>query len=190
MSRWLQVAVPLGLAVISPLVMEPRNWGDIRQGTMMALSVLGAAVFVRLARGMPITNTDFFEVQEIRDLSFAVKIVMRRMIALIILAFMSIIGLNFIELFLKAASSLTVGLEAKGVISGLISGVLTFLVAFTLARAVNVVRGDYDLVELQSTLMIRAVERKHAKEVAARLDEADKASPFMPREGYGRQIQH
>ncbi len=184
------MAVPLGLAVVSYFRMEPSHWSDIRQGTMLALSVLSAAVFVRLARGMPITNTDFFEVQEIRDLSYAVRTVMRRMIILIVLAFISIIGTVFIEILQKAVAATALSGDLKMIVSSTFSGTLSFVITFTLARAVYVVRGDYNLVELQSDLMTRAVERKHAKEAAARLEEADKALPFKQRDGYGKPLQH
>lgn len=188
MSKWLQVAVPLGLAVVSYLFMDPHNWADVRQGIMLALSVLSAAIFVRLARGMPITNVDFFEVQEIRNLSTSVMMVMRRMIVLVALSFMSIILLVFVGVMFNFIASSSIPDDAKEIAVRLISSFLTFIVSFTLIRAVSVVRGDYDLVVLQSSLMTRAVERKHAKEAACRLDNADKLEPFKQKAGYGKSL--
>lgn len=191
MGYILQLLLPVGLAALSYFFMQPQHWDQSRQGLMVALSVLCAAIFVRLARGLPLTTTEFFEVDEIRKLSEAVKTVMVRMIVLIVVALVSILGLAFIsvghDIIAKVAF---LSPEAKDVGSRLLTAALMLLTTFSFVRATHVIRGDYDLVELQSKLVTRAVERRKAKEEAERLQKAEEAAPFKTREGYGGLVQH
>lgn len=187
MARWLYILVPVALGAAAFEVMKPANWADVRQGLVFTLSLLGAAVLVRLARGMPVSNTDYFEVDEVRGLSAAVKKVYRALIALLSAIVVSIVGLVFVEVVLKAIDSLTaVGPGTKQDLQQAVTAGLVVLVSYALGRTISLVRGDYDLVQLQAKLMERAVERRHAARRTQEMDEAAADKPFQQREGYGK----
>lgn len=98
MAKWLYLIIPAGLGLAAFRIMEPAQWEKIGSGLIFVLSLLGAAVLVRLARGMPVSDTDYLEVKEMRDLSTAVKRVYRAMIVLFAAIMCSIIGLGTIRL--------------------------------------------------------------------------------------------
>lgn len=190
MIKWLYILIPLSLGGIAYEIMEPRHWGSIKQGLMLALSLLGAAVLVRLARGMPVSNTEYFEVEEMRRLSNAVKQIYLALIALFIAILSSLAGLVFIEVAQGAiGNSALFGPETKHIAQQLSSAALVFLVSFALIRTLPLIVGDYDLVKLQSSYMERAVERRHAAHHIAAMDGAAASKPFEKRPGYGKTAQ-
>lgn len=187
MTRWLHILIPVTLGAVAYAIMRPEHWDEIRQGLMFALSLLGAAVLVRLARGMPVTNTDFFEVDEMRNLTAAVTKVYRSLIFLLSAIVVSLVGLVFIGTFIKFVASLaTIEASERMALQQGASAVLVTLIAYALSRTISLVRGDYDLVKLQARLMERVVERRHASERRRVLEEAAASKPFEPREGYGQ----
>src|SRR5688500_6541426 len=134
---------------------------------MVALSVLCAAIFVRLARGLPLTTTESFEVDEVRNLATTVKVEIVRMIVLIVVALISVLGLAFDSVGHDIIAGATfLSPVAKDIASRLLAAGLMLMTTFSFVRATHVIRGDYDLVELQSQLVTRAVERRRAKEEA------------------------
>jgi hypothetical protein len=167
-------------------LIDAQFWDQNKQPLLVALSVVAAAVLVRLARGMPITNTDFFEVSEIRKLTAAVRQLMRSLRALIIATlgcmFALIAAKPLLEYF-KSWPALSTDLDAGRLMSALIA----LLTTYVFFRIIQVVYGDYDLVELQASYMIRTVERREAR----RFEEQHIRStePFKTPEGYGKQIQ-
>lgn len=187
MAKWLYIAVPLGLGWVAFEIMQPGHWTGIRQGLILPLALLGAAVLVRLARGMPVSTTEHFEVEEMRRLSQAVIRVYRALIVLFVAIICSTIGLIFIEVAHSALGSVdALDPATKGRLQQGLTGLLVFFVAFALARTVSLIKGDYDLVKLQARLMERAVERRHAAQHAVRMDEAEATKPFEKRPGYGK----
>lgn len=162
-------------------------WQDARSSLLTAFSVIAAAVMVRLARGLPFTNADHFEVEEIRQVTTAIKQIMRSLLALIVVVLATMIAFTFADRI--AALFALYGLPSTRYIADhTLSASLGFLLAFVLMRIVQVVRGDYGLVELQSKFMIRAVERKEAKKFDdARAEATD--PPYKSPEGFGRLMQ-
>ena len=59
------------------------------------------------------------------------------------------------------------------------------LSTFAFVRAIAVVLGDRDLVNLQADLIERDAQKRHATKAAAELDKAEQAKPFATSEGYG-----
>jgi hypothetical protein len=160
MVRWKLFIVSVVAAALAAGFVTIDMWDNVKQALLVALSVLAAAVLVRLARGLPFTNADQFEVEEIKALTKAVQQIMRslRLLIFVILATMLLIALakpildrvipiaqsGWIPIYVRAAISFTLGL----------------LLSYIFIRIRDVVHGDYDLVNLQSNYMVRAVERK------------------------------
>jgi hypothetical protein len=162
-------------------------WHDARSSLLTAFSVIAGAVMVRLARGLPFTNADHFEVEEIRQVTTAIKQIMRSLLALIVVVLATMIGFTFVD---RAAALFVIyGLPTTVYIANhALSAVLGFLLAFVLMRIIQVVRGDYGLVELQSKFMIRAVERKEVKKFDEARASAD-GLPYVTPPGYGQLVQ-
>jgi hypothetical protein len=69
-----------------------------------------------------------------------------------------------------------------------ISTLLGLLLSYVFTRIADVVHGDYDLVDLQSNYMVRAVERKAAKRFEDRhLPSSNQ--PLQSPDGYGKLLQ-
>ncbi|MDJ0947241.1 MAG: hypothetical protein QNJ30_27655 [Kiloniellales bacterium] len=190
MTKWLYIAVPAALGWVAFEVMQPTHWDEVGRGLTFALSLLGAAVLVRLARGMPVSDTGYFDVEEMRDLSRAVRKVYKALMLLFVVIICSILGLVFIGVLHGAISHIS-NLDPGTILTlkQSATGVLVALVAFALLRAVALIKGDYDLVKKQASLMERAVERRQAARQAERLEAAEKEAPFEKREGYGKLAQ-
>ena len=69
----------------------------------------------------------------------------------------------------------------------MLSGLIGLFLAYVFVRIIDVVRGDYDLVSLQGSFMVRAVERRQGKRFEEQQN-APSAGPFQTPEGYGRRI--
>lgn len=190
MTKWLYIAVPAGLGWVAFKVIQPSHWDDIGRGLTFALSMLGAAVLVRLARGMPVSDTGYFDVQEIRSLSNAVKKVYQALMLLFVVTLCSILGVVFIGVLHEVVSQIPfLGPDAISTLQQCLSGALVALASFALLRTVALIKSDYDLMKQQASLMEKAVERRHAARQEERLEEAAKQAPFQKREGYGKLTQ-
>ena len=138
-------------------------WDSARAGLLTALSVLAAAVLVRLARGLPFTNADHFEVEEIRQVTGSMKQIMSSLFALIIVILVSM----FLMVFSQKVADITYAIMPTGPIptEKTLSAFISFILGYVVARIIAVVRSDVGLVELQSKFLIRAVEQKVIKNI-------------------------
>ncbi|WP_420725640.1 hypothetical protein [Hwanghaeella sp. LZ110] len=187
MNKYVQLGVPIILALLASQIVEARHWDEFRTGTIVALSVIAGAVFVRLARGMPITNMEYFEINEIEELSYAVKDVMRRMIQLLYFCLIGIFLTTFISLILKAIAKIPfIDQTQAEYVNSIVTGCVVVFIAFTFMRAIVLVRGDYDLVELQAELMTRFVKKKRADEIKKNIEDSDRKRPYKTPDSYGK----
>jgi hypothetical protein len=171
------LATPLiaGAAGITSVVLIPAtSWDTSRAAVVACISVIAAGTLVRLARGMPFTNADQFEVNEIRKLSEGAKLSVRALGTLLTVAVVAMVVVCFSTQILT---------NQAAPVASFING---FLLGYSLARVINVVRSDIQLTDLQATYMVRSVERK----VAARNDSLGSMIPNVETpEGYGRVLQ-
>lgn len=164
-------------------------WQEARAGLLAAFAVVAAAVLLRLARGLPFTNADHFEVNEIKEITTAMKQIMRSLqalIAVILAAMMTLIFAGQISAVVSANVDASIAERVNQGISSFLAIVLTYV----LARVIQVVRSDYSLVELQSRFLIRAVERKNAERFDEDRAKAAEVEPqFKTSEGFGQLVQ-
>jgi uncharacterized protein YacL len=148
--------------------------------------VIAAGVLVRLARALPFTTSDQYELDEIRRLTKAVAQIARSLRALLIAVLVGMIGLVVAKPIVAAAKEAPIFEAYAPQIEGLVSGILGFILAYVLFRMLQIVRGDQDLTDLQSGFVVRAVERKQADRFAK---QQDGAIPFKQPEDFGKPLQ-
>ncbi|UWU88165.1 hypothetical protein N2605_17490 [Bradyrhizobium yuanmingense] len=189
MTQWLArvyapvaaiVAVAVGWATARyvPLSM----WKPVFPGMLVALSMLGAAVLVRLARNAPITAPTAFDETDLKRFFDALEELNRRLFWIFLQAVMAL----FITLFAIVME------DHKGMIFGyappiakVCSGILGFLLVWILSRVLAMARGDIGFVRLQREVLENALarQRKAASEkiVPATVE-------FRSSGGYGRAL--
>ncbi len=188
MTRWTNILVPLVVGVAAGWLVAVPFWDGSKQGLLVGLSVIAAGVLVRLARGLPFTTADQYEVEEIRKLTRAVAQIIRSLRILITAVLAGMLGLVLVKPILDSVQSVQLLSKYSMYVEKTLSGALAFILTYVVLRMLQVVKGDQDLTELQSYFVVRAVERKHAK----RFDEqiaSNQSQIFKNPEGYGRTIQ-
>jgi hypothetical protein len=188
MIRWRTLLVPLVAAAAAALLVLVGFWDASKQGLLVALSVVATGVLVRIARGLPFTTPDHYEVEEIRTLAKAVSRIIRALRALIFFVLAGMVSLVLAKPVLDFALAVPALQPLAGYAERAISAGLAFILTYVFVRMLQVVKGDQDLAELQSKFIVRAVERKQAK----RFEEQQRAesAPVLKRpEGYGRVMQ-
>lgn len=162
-------------------------WSEARTGLLTALSVIAAATLVRLARGLPFTNPDHFDPDEVEDVVRAVKKLARALRALLGVTLVVMVLLVAVQ----PAASASVGAHFAGQVADvafrLLSSAIGGGLAFALARMWQVVGSDLGLLDRQGLFIIRAVRRKQRKSDEEREAQGDVA-PFKAPSNYGDRI--
>lgn len=185
MIRWQTLIYPVAVGGLAAVFVSVEFWDTSKQAFLVSLSVIAAGVLVRLARGLPFTNVDHYEVEEIRKLTEAVKLICRSLRALIFVILLAMVFLVFAKPLSDAAMAATTSRVSPGQIA---SALLGFLVGYIFTRMCQVIQGDYDLTQLQSEFVVRAVERKHATKFDA-LETKGGEAPFNNPVNYGKIIE-
>jgi hypothetical protein len=73
MVRWRTILLPLLIGAICWRWVSVDFWDASKQALLVCLSVIAAGVLVRLARALPFTFADQYELDEIRSLTKAVS---------------------------------------------------------------------------------------------------------------------
>jgi hypothetical protein len=155
--------LPIAGGFASAALVEMATWDLLRPAVLPAISIIAAAVLVRLARGLPFTNADHFTLDQFRRVYSNLEANARKLRALIFLCLIGvaclILGKNFTDLISKAAANWPiVGLISAKLMSGIIGAILTF--SFT--RVVEVVHSDVALLKLQSNVLEAVIAKKNA----------------------------
>lgn len=185
MIRWKTLIVPFVAGVLSFLTVSLGFWDSTKQAILVSLSVIAAGSLVRLARGFPFTAPDHYEVSEIRALATAVEQIIRALRALILVVLTTMVVLVFAKPARDWLAGLMLDSDQSATLEHILSGVLGFALAYVFMRMVQVVQGDYDLTILQSGFVVRAVERKQAKNFDE-LEKKGSSIKFKTPEGYGK----
>lgn len=188
MIKWSALIVPVTAGAVSAAAVGVGFWDESKQGLLVALSVIAAAVLVRLARGLPFTTPDHYEVDEIRALTDAVSQILRSLKALIIVVFATMSFLIIARLMQSLLSKALGKFFQHDPSDAIISGSIGFAIGYVLVRILHVVQGDCDLTRLQSKFIVRAVERKQAK-VFLEIEKKGSSTPFTTPDGYGKVVQ-
>ena len=188
MIKWSALVIPVITGAISAAAVGVGFWDESKQGLLVALSVIAAAVLVRLARGLPFTTPDHYEVEEIRALTDAVSQILRSLKTLIIVVFATMSFLIVAKLIQSLLGKASIKLFDRDFSEFIISGLIGFTISYVLVRILHVVQGDCDLTRLQSNFIVRAVERKQAK-MFLEIEKKGSSAPFTTPQGYGKVVQ-
>jgi hypothetical protein len=157
-------------------------WKPVFPGMLVALSMLGAAVLVRLARNAPITAPTAFDDSDLKRFSDALEELNTRLFWIFLQAVLAL----FVTLFAIVMSDYKGNIFGYATsISRTCSGGLAFLLVWILARVVAMARGDIGFVRLQREVLENALARQ-------RKAAAEKIAPgnieFRSPGGYGRAV--
>ena len=188
MDRWLQIMIPGAVAVGAFFAMEPSHWASIRGGSMIVFSVLVGALLFRLGRGIPPVTVDYLEVDEAKDMASAFKTVARRLAIVAGVSTAALFGLAVVGVLHQTVDQ-HLPPHIGAFCAKLLTAVLAGGIAFAFCRAFMVIRGDLSSIALQSDNMVKCVQRRHARDKIAALDEAEKDRPFKAPANYGKFIE-
>ena len=179
------LVLPILTGVVCAACVTTGNWDVQAAKLLTALSVIGAAVLVRLARGLSMPAGDAIEGDEARRLTSAIKTMVRRLRLLILV----ILGTMVLLVVLPGASSLLQEIaptEWADLVQRFASGIIGLAIGYVLVRMVQVVNSDVGLVDIQAEVFLKSLSRKEQK----KFDEGRAASvaPFRNPEGYGKKI--
>lgn len=143
---------------------------------------------VRLARGLPFTNPDHMDETEVLEITAAVGQLARSLRAFLGIALGAMVLLVIAQPLAHVTERLWLVSTAQLALKQAISATVGGLLAFVLTRIWQIVGSDLSLLQKQSEVMVRAVQRK-----ARQKDEQRANDPALPQfktpENYGRQLQ-
>jgi len=186
MIRWAHICVPLICAGVASAIGTMSFWDESTPAIMMALSVIAAGVLVRLARGLPFTNAEHFEVDEARKIAAAIKQSARSLRVLIIAIFLAMGAVIFSASMVQWANNTFHFMEPYS--EPAMSATIGLLLSYVLLRILAVIKSDVSLVDTQSQILVNAVERKQAERFSSSIQETGRPRIKNP-EGYGKIIQ-
>lgn len=161
MKKLVLLLVVAVAAVVSAFLLKKAFWDANRAALLVMLSVTAAGTLVRLARGLPFTTPDHYELQEIRALTKAVKEIMAKLRLLILVIGATMAFLILVYPFVGWVSRVTEWNQPT--LEAIASAILGAMHAYVFCRMYQVVCGDEDLTTVQSDFVERAVERKQAE---------------------------
>jgi hypothetical protein len=179
--------LPIFGAAIAGAFVSVDFWDTSKAAILTALSVIGAGVLVRLARGLPFTNADQFQVEEARKIASAIKLSIRALRMLIIVILGTMVSLVVVKGAVSAASLRWP--DTADEINAVASSAIGLLLAYIFVRITAVIQGDVGLVDLQSDFFIKAVERKQAERFEKTQVQASVGIPPSNPKDYGKIIQ-
>jgi hypothetical protein len=163
------------------------DWGALRASVLPALSVIAAGILVRLARGVPFSNPDQFDVEEARKIGAAFVQVARSLRALIFATLIAMLWLAVAPALAERLNPLISPTLIGPYFEPFLSGTVGFLVAYAVYRMVEVVQGDVSLAITQSSLLEKATQRKAAKKYEEHV--AGATSSIAGQHGFGKPLQ-
>lgn len=180
----LPIVASVASAVGCALAVDVYAWEGARLWLIPALSIIGAAVLVRLARGLPVTNPDHVREGEVDEVAATFTTLIRSLRTLFYVVLMTIVAVGLASSIAGFASQLWSAPWGWGNRAG--SAAVGLFVGFTFARMLQVAQSDVTIADMQARLLKQAV----AKRVAKRF-EADEMQPstFKTPEGYGKPLQ-
>lgn len=166
MARLATIFLPLAVGLVFGLWVPLLNTMRGVEHFVVAVTIMTAAVFVRLNRGMPTLDWKTLELAERKRVTAAIQA--------LTLEYVVIVGINAAVLALAMTCSVyedEYWLAFPPIIGGLLSAGWGFLVTLACARMAYVVWRDYDVVRLQKTLIDAAGEREEIEKQAKRAAE-------------------
>jgi hypothetical protein len=172
----------LAVAIICWRFIPLTMWQPVFPGMLVALSMLGAAVLVRLARNAPITAPAAFDDEDLKRFFDALEELNRRLFAIFIQAVAAIFFVLF-SVIISSYKGAMFGYSAT--ISHVCSGLLGLSLIWLVSRVLAMAKGDIGFVRLQRLILENALgrQRKAAADKIT-ISTIEQRSPG----GYGRSL--
>lgn len=180
----LPIVVSLASAALCGVMVDIYAWETGRLWLIPALSIVAAAVLVRMARGLPVTNPDHVRPEEVNEVAGAFTSLVRSLRTLFCVVLITIVVVGVASpLATRLADIWTSPWDFGNRVGSSLVG--TF-VGFAFARMVQVAQSDVSITDLQARLLKAAVARKEAKSFE---EDSMQPSAFKTPEGYGKPLQ-
>lgn len=160
------------------------GWETARLWLIPALSIIAAAVLVRLARGLPITNPDHVREGDVDDVANTFMSLVRSLRTLFCVALITMVVVGVAAPLAELISRFVPVSWDYGNRAG--SALVGLFVGFTFSRMFQIAQSDVTIADLQARLLKEAVARRGAKKFEA---DAMQATTFRQPEGYGKPLQ-
>jgi hypothetical protein len=181
------VLIPVAVGTASGSWVSVSAWGDLRSNFLPALSVIAAGVLVRLARGIPFSNLDQFEVEEARRVSAAFVQVVRSLRALMYATLAAMLWLAVAPDLAQQLDPVISKMGFARFLNPTLSATIGLVVAFAITRMVEVIQGDVSLAILQQSLLVKAAERRAAAAFQTTIS-SDPTSPIAGQSRFGKPL--
>jgi len=158
------VVLPVVCAAVSAWVIGLAGWESLRAAVIPAISMIAAAVLVRLARGLPFTNPDHFTLDQFRDISQKLQTNARYLRALIWICIAAVVAVTIGgPLYRELPAALPGYSWAPEATERALSAAIGFLVSYSFVRIFEVVQSDVVLLKLQANIIEGVIAQKNAK---------------------------
>jgi len=181
-------AVAVGIASYS--LGSVTFWHNHLTELLSVHSIFAAAILVRLARGVSLGSSDAITVADARKLSSMIKILVRRLRALLVIILISMgllifapTILDLVGLYLESNTWIVPRLDK------ILSMLIAFLVSFSALRVLAVAGSDVDLTDLQAENLIKSACEKQKDATDQSLTHGRNQEKKSSRDGYGKLIQ-
>lgn len=180
------LVLPLAAAAIAAAFVSHETWGKLQTGILVVLSVVSAAVLVRLARGLPFSNPDHFKLGELKIIAGAIHSNAQALRWLIFICW-GTMGL-LITYSAAPLEQLPILPWALQTVTRAGSAFVGFLLGFVIARITQVIESDLSLIVLQSQVLANVISRKNAEKYEAE-SSLNGDTPIAGSEKFGTSIQ-
>ena len=144
-------------AIASAEFVGVHQWAKAATGLFVLLSVVAAALLVRLARPSPFSNPDVFTDENLQPFFAALEQVARRLTVILVAVLIAVV-LLIGSLVMADLNSIADPRFSAFVRVG--SGLLGLDLSFILVRIVSLVQGDFGFIGLQKRIVVEARHRK------------------------------
>ncbi|MFH5926148.1 hypothetical protein [Roseomonas xinghualingensis] len=143
-------------------------WEPVFPGLLVAISMLGAAVLVRLARNAPITAPTAFDQTDLERFFDTLEVLSKRLFAIFaqVIAVIAIVLLSVVTVQ-KLKNDPSPGWT---LISPFCSAALSAFLIWLLYKLVEMAHGDIGFLRLQRTILEGAVGRERQKEAKRKVE--------------------
>jgi hypothetical protein len=187
--KWSHLISPFVAATLFGCLYSFIDWVQLRTALLTVLSVMAAGVLVRLARGMPFTNTTSFNLEFAEKVASAVKHSIRTLRALLIVIFITMGLITFsstlVSVLFWLAAFFDVG---KEYVLPFFSFVAGWFLTYVVIRVFSVASSDVSLADMQADMVIDQARKKQTDDFLPVL-EAHRKEPLTNPLNYGKVIQ-
>lgn len=180
----LPIFVSVAAAVGCGFAVDVYAWETARLWLIPALSIVAAAVLVRLARGVPIANPDHIRAEEVEEVTGAFIALIRSLRSLFFVVLGAVVVVGVVSPVAAFLGQLSPAAVDYGNRFG--SAAVGLSVGYCFARMLQIAQSDVSIATLQARLIREAVARRESKKFEAG---AMQPSSFRQPEGYGKPLQ-